>query len=330
MAKVLEMRASEEGRLDALERDVGLGNAPRAARNYTQLIMSSLRALDLDGVEEYLSGLAEFSSRNPAPGLENVDWVGQQSMAGTLRSTMNLVCGTSTSKNDKKADHAAIAKNVGEEVRLLRQANAHPLAIQAAEMRLKSWLDDPDALTHQDTPADDARRKVNTQKAAAILTDNIQRARYPEHILEANVEFERLKQRVQAAEQAVKVAQEQDRDMDAEPSHFGKLYIKCLDALDAVQHFCERKGNEVFRVTFGEGAFEAMREPYVANMAAEAVRKPFTDLLIHGDLDEARKLVLSFEAGLDPRLRSGEQAKQIVSGWLETVTETAKLVKMLS
>ncbi|KUL86672.1 hypothetical protein ZTR_03034 [Talaromyces verruculosus] len=70
--RFLKTQSEPEERLKALENAISLSNAPEVSQQIGQLMLSSFRALDIDGLEGYFNGLVELSQKNILPGMESL------------------------------------------------------------------------------------------------------------------------------------------------------------------------------------------------------------------------------------------------------------------
>ena len=291
-------REDLENKLDTLENAVGLGNVPQATQEFAKLMITSFSGLNLDDMEGYLTGLADYSQRNKLPGMESVDWEAQKGGYASFRKFTSLVTEASGPTTDPRSVHKAIADSVREEIKFLKLNCAPKEAVQAAELRLETWLKDPDTMKEKISPKAAEDTHSIMKQAAKTLSKRAGDPNFRQNILRANLEFERLKQKFQTAEQT-------------------KDYGGALKILAALEAFCKQPDHETFKLVMSESWIQEQRLEYRLRVAALPVAERLPDLIINQGYEGTRRVVLDFEAGLSPELRETASAKKIIAKWSE-------------
>ena len=293
-------RDDPENELDTLENAVGLGNVPQATEQFAKLMMTSFSGLNLDDMEGYLTGLTDYSQKNTLPGMESVDWETQKGQLANFKKMTSLLTETSKPTTDQRSDHKAIADSVREEIKFLKQSRAPQEAIQAAELRLETWLKDPNAMKDGVSPEAAKDTHDSMKQAAKIMSQRVGDPNFVQNISRANLEFERLKQRFQTAEQT-------------------KDYGGALEILAAIEAFYKQPDHEIFKLALSESWIQEQRLEYRLRVVAQPVADRLPDLLLSQDYEGARRLVLDFEAGLAPEFREMASAKRMIAIWSDLV-----------
>jgi len=90
-----------------------------------------------------------------------------------------------------------------------------------------------------------------------------------------------------------------------------------LELLDVMERFFEKPEHEVFALSYPKSWFHEMRIQFQFLERARPVSERFTEVVVEGDFEGARRIVEEFRASLPEELQNSDQAKKTIPQWLD-------------